>query len=415
MRAIDCGIKLNYYSIEPISLHNSFLLSEEELLFFRKHLHDDISKLSLQLKLTQREKEILWRISRRQKIEKKLPSFYNHIEIYYPESISLEQCSSEATALFKSSLFSGYCVLDLSAGMGVDGLFFSRHFQRTLLVEPNRSLADITAHNLKLLAPDATVFIEKGKTAAAFLESFSTRVDLIYVDPSRRDDTGKKVFKLQDCEPNVIDLMPQFLNLTNDVLIKTSPLLDITSVCESVRFVKNVYILSVNNECKELLFHIEKGHLSDYQIHAVDLSRNLHFSFFAEEEKSYRAQECAPLQYLYEPDASLLKAGAFNMIQKNYPLYKIHQHSHLYTSSEWIPNFQGRVFRIDGIVKPEINKIHEAISGRQANLTIRNFPGSVAQLRKKWQLKEGGSRYLFATTLQNEEKAVIICSKCPMR
>ncbi len=103
------------------------------------------------------------------------------------------------------------------------------------------------------------------------------------------------------------------------------------------------------------------------------------------------------------------------MIQKNYPLYKIHQHSHLYTSSEWIPNFQGRVFRIDGIVKPEINKIHEAISGRQANLTIRNFPGSVAQLRKKWQLKEGGSRYLFATTLQNEEKAVIICSKCPMR
>lgn len=306
-------------------------------------------------------------------------------------------------------------MLDLSAGMGVDALYFSSHFQQTLLVEPNVSLADITAHNLKLLAPEAAIFIEKGKTAAAFLESFSTRVDLIYVDPSRRDDTGKKVFKLQDCEPNVIALMPRLMDLSNTILIKTSPLLDITSVCESVRFVKNVYVLSINNECKELLFHIEKGHLSNYQIHAVDVSRNLHFSFFAEEEKSYRAQECAPLQYLYEPDASLLKAGAFNMIQKNYPLYKIHQHSHLYTSSEWIPNFQGRIFIIDAMVKPDRKKIHEALAGHQANLSIRNFPGSVAQLRKKWQLKEGGIRYLFATTLQNEGKAVIICSKCPMR
>ena len=381
--------------------------------FFFRHIHDNISERSLQLKLTPRQKEILLQISRRQKIEKKLPSFYENIAIHYPESLSLEQCSSEATASFKSSLFFGSCVLDLSAGMGVDGLFFSRYFQRTLLVEPNISLAEITSHNLKLMAADAEVFIEKGKTASEFLKTFSSKVDLIYIDPSRRNETGKRVFKLQDCEPDVIALMPQLLKFSNEILIKTSPLLDISSVCESVRFVKNVYILSINNECKELLFHIQNHYASDSQIHAVDLSRNLRFSFFSSDEKRYRALESIPLQYLYEPDASLLKAGAFNVIQKNYSVYKLHQHSHLYTSSEWIPNFQGRIFIIEAIVRPDRKKIHEGIDGNQANLSIRNFPSTVAQLRSKWQLKEGGDYFLFATTLSTDERAVIICKKCP--
>ncbi len=398
--------------MEKVSLNKEFLLNEEDLLFFRRYEHGVVSELSLNLKTTPRQRELLQQISRKQKIETKIPVFFESDQVHYPEVISLEQCSSEATANFKSSLFSGGTILDLSAGMGVDSLLFSRHFQRTILVEPNQSLAEITSHNLKALAPSADIFIEKGKTASEFLEKFSEKVDLIYLDPSRRNEVGDKVFRLQDCEPNAILIMPQLMEISNYVLIKTSPLLDITLVCESIPYVKNVYVLSINNECKELLFHIEKNHSSDYQIHAVDLSRRTQISFFSKDEWHYDAENSLPLQYLFEPDASLLKAGAFNVIQQKYQVFKLHQHSHLYTSSAMIANFQGRAFVIDAIVKPDKKEIHKYLINGQANLTIRNFPGTVAALRKKWQIKEGGSQYLFATTLCDGSKVVIFCTKC---
>lgn len=387
-------------------------MTEEELIFFQKHQHENISELSLKLPWNSRQKELLQQIVRRQRIQDKLPTFYQNFQIYYPETISLEQCSSEKTAKFRSDHFSGKTLLDLSAGMGVDAFFFSRHFNKSILVEPSMPLASITAHNLNVLLPKAEILMEQGRSAAEFLENYSEKVDLVYLDPSRRNQTGGKIFQLQDCEPNVVQILPRIFEITNRVLIKTSPLLDIKLACKSLLHVKNIFILSIKNECKELLFELEKNYTEESQIHAINLDKNFHFSFWEKDEKQCNAQIGMPLNYLYEPDVSILKAGAFNLVNERYHLQKLHAHSHVYTSAILQEDFPGRIFKIAATLKASKNEIKEYLGAQQkANLTVRNFPASVAELRKKWHLKEGGEDYLFATTLCDDRRAVIACKR----
>ncbi len=386
-------------------------MDKSELDFFHQHIHADINKLLLKLKTTARQKEILQQIARRQNVRDKLPFFYSNTEIYYPKKISLEQCSSEKTAVFKSTLFSGDILLDLTAGMGIDGYYISDNFRKGILVEPDETLADITSHNMAVSGKTAKISIVKNENAASFLKKYTEKADLIYIDPSRRNEAGAKVFHLEDCEPDIVSLLPDLLQISNRVLVKTSPLLDIAMASKSLQYVRNVYVLSINNECRELLFDIENQYTGDYKIHAVNLDNNSCFTFSMAEEKSYHAEYAMPLRYLYEPGVSILKGGAFNSIARKYRVSKLHAHSHLYTSEVLVENFPGRVFEIRSVSKAVKSEIQKKLQHSKANITIRNFPGNVAELRKKWRLAEGGDDYLFATTLCNNEKAVLVCNK----
>lgn len=396
---------------EQVKISNDFLMNEKELDFFHQHIHADIHDLLLKLKTTARQKEILQQIARRQNIKNKLPFFYRNMQIYYPQKVSLEQCSSEKTAIFKSTLFSGNTFIDLTAGMGIDSYYISGNFRNGILIEPNETLAHITSHNMAVSDKRGKISIVKGENAASFLKKYTEKTDLIYMDPSRRNEGGGKVFRLEDCEPDVVNLLPDLLRVSDRILIKTSPLLDIALACKSLQYVRNVYVLSLNNECRELLFDIENNYTGECNIHAVNLDNGSHFTFNATEEKRHGVEYTMPLKYLYEPGVSLLKAGAFNSIARKYAVSKLHTHSHLYTSAALVRDFPGRIFEIKTVMKAVKNDIQKSIQDKKANITIRNFPGSVAELRKKWQLAEGGEDYIFATTLCTNEKSVLLCNK----
>lgn len=394
---------------ESIHQDESLLFSTDEMAFMQQHEHADIPALMLKGSWTVREKELLQQVASRQKIKHKVPEFYIEPGIFYPPAISLEQSSSSKTAQFKSDHYSGNLFLDLTAGMGIDALFFSKKFRQGILVEKNETMAGITAHNLSLLTGNENIRMVKGANAAAFLAEFKGKADLIYLDPSRRTTAGKKVFHLQDCDPDILSLLPQLLKAGKTILIKTSPLLDISLAVAGLQHVKSVYILAKGNECKELLFELTPGFKGDYQVHAVNIDKGYKVSFFSKEEKDFQAEYALPARFLYEPDVSILKAGAFNLIQQRYAVKKLQQHSHLYTSDELVPAFPGRQFKVRSVLKPSTKDLHSAIPGKKANLTVRNYPATVAQLRKKWDLAEGGEDYLFATTLLNGEKRVILC------
>ncbi|MCC7028662.1 MAG: hypothetical protein IT257_00055 [Chitinophagaceae bacterium] len=399
---------------KPVQVSHDLLMSDEELAFFRQYQHADISALSLQLKPQAIHRKLFYQISSRQKIQHKLPTFYHNCSIHYPAQISLEQCSSEATAQFKSSLFSGETMIDLTAGMGIDSYFFSQTFNKVIMVEADEKLASITSHNLAAISTQAHLSMVGGKSAEEFLQSYNGQADLIYIDPARRSDTGSKVFRLHDCEPDVLQLLPSMFAISRRILIKTSPLLDITLACKSLPGVKNVYVTEFNRECKELLFELERDFEGEYCIHAVNLDRNRHFSFFAEQERLLKIQYHMPETYIYEPNACLLKAGAFNSISQQLKVQKLHPHTHLYTAGTLHSNFPGRIFQAVQVLKPSKEALLRFLPEKKAHLTVRNFPASVAELRKKWQISEGGDIYLFATTLSNDEKAVLLCKKLPV-
>jgi hypothetical protein len=398
-------------STETVYVHPDLLMNEGELAFFRQYQHHNVSTLSLQIRPDASQKKVLQQISSRQKIQQKLPSFYQNEAIHYPPQLSLEQCSSEATASFKSSLFSGETMIDLTAGMGVDAYYFSLNFGQVIMVEADEMLADTTSHNLALLSAQSNIVIAKGLNAALFLQSYSGRADLIYIDPARRNEKGGKVFRLQDCEPDLLELLPRMFTISDHILIKTSPLLDISLACKSLQHVKNVYVTEYNRECKELLFELQRDHTDDYCIHAVNLDKKTNFSFYAQQEKQLKITCHVPEKFLYEPYACLLKGGGFNSISDQLQVKKLNPHTHLYTSAEIVHDFPGRIFEIVQIVKPSKEAISGAVSDKRAHLTVRNFPATVAELRKKWGITEGGDQYLFATTLCNDEKMILICKK----
>ncbi len=398
-------------AIVPVAIQEDLLLNASEQQYIHQHLSDDINELLLKAKGNERLKFLLTQIARRQKIKSKLPEIYHDLQWHLPMQVSLEQCSSEKTAKFKSSLFSGKCMIDLTLGMGVDAYYFAQRFSELYVIEQSNELSAISAHNLAGKGLAKTVSIGRGLTAEQFLQQFTGTADLLYVDPHRRDQTGGKVFRLADCVPDVCHLLPALRKASHNVLIKTSPLLDITLACEQLQGVQNVYVLSSEGDCKELLFHLPQQPAKAMQIHAVDLDGAPHFTFTWAEEKAMTISYGLPERFIYEPNASLLKAGAFKILTDRFPVQKLHRHSHLYTSSKRIADFPGRVFEIEQIVKPERNALHAIVKNGKANLAIRNFPGTVAELKKKWNLSDGGEYYLFATTLFDEQKVILVCKK----
>jgi hypothetical protein len=351
---------------------------------------------------------ILNQINGLQKAKKKLPEFYKNTGIIYPTSLSIEQCSSDETAIFKSELLSGSSLVDLTGGFGVDTYYFSKCFDQITHVEPNNELHEIAKQNWSALEVNNITSINT--TAEEFLENHSENYDIAYIDPSRRSQ-DKRVYRLEECTPNIIEITPAIFKIATKILVKTAPLLDIKQSIKDLNHVTTVFVVSVNNECKEVLYLLEKDIKKDPQIHCINIDKNSKsFIFDYELESGVKASYSEPLKYLYEPNASILKAGAFNYLTAHYELKKLAPNTHLYTSSKLVADFPGRVFKIETIQAYQ-PKAFKKLGIKKANVSCRNFKDSVEQVKKKMNLKDGGDYYIFACSKADNSSIIIVCLK----
>jgi 16S rRNA G966 N2-methylase RsmD len=379
--------------------------------FINKNLQADTTKLLLKGFDFEgaTPKEIIDQIEAKKRCKTKLPQWYTTKNIYYPNKLNIEQTSSETTAQYKANLISGENLIDITGGLGVDTYCFSKHFNSVIHCEINSEVSRIAEHNFKTLkASNIICFNENGIEA---LKRMDKPFDLVYVDPSRRDDTKSKVFLLSDCTPNVKTFQGLFLKYAKHVLIKTSPLLDIKATKSDLQNVKEVHVVAINNEVKELLWLLERDFQGNVLVKTINFSNsgNQQFHFNYKEEQTSKAHYSLPLAYLYEPNAAILKAGAFNTISSKLDIAKLHKHSHLYTSSELV-DFPGRRFKIKKSIAYN-KKLLAKENIAKANVSARNFPLKVVDIRKKLKLKDGGDTYLFFTTDASDKKIILICKK----
>lgn len=383
------------------------ILNTEIQEFINKNLNSDIT--SVLLKGTSfssvQTNAIVEQIESKKRSEKKLPTWFNCENIYFPNKLNIEQTSSEITAEYKSSIISGDTIIDLTGGFGIDCYYFSKVFDKVEHCEINQNLSEIVKHNYKQLNIQNINTINTD--GIEYLNASKNKYDWIYIDPSRRHNSKGKVFFLKDCLPNV----PKHLNLlfkkSKNVLIKTSPLLDLSLGVKELEHVKSIHVIAVNNEVKELLWVLEDDFDDKIIIKTVNLKKdNLEdFNFLLEDEKQLETPYSAPLAYLYEPNSAILKAGGFQSITKTLNVFKLHKHSHLYTS-ELEVDFPGRRFKIKNII-PYNKKELKKLGVTKANITTRNFPETVQNIRKKFRITDGGTNYLFFTTDLNNNKIII--------
>ena len=335
-------------------------------------------------------------IAARKKAREKLPLYYNTEGIIFPPLLNFEQSSSEATAVYKSEILKGLLhakmAADLTGGFGVDSYFFSRSLQTVDYVEPEEFLLEIARHNHQLLG--ASNIRYHLSSAEEFLRENSEPFDAVYLDPSRRDATKRKIHSLAESRPDVLTLKPQIFRKTTFLLVKASPLFDIQEGIKQLGHVRKVYVISVLNECKELLFLCERDFSGTPVIDAINLTGTTHsFEFTFPDERDVQVPYSDPLQYLYEPNASILKAGAFKSAAHRFGLMKIQANTHLYTGNDLIPEFPGRKFFIEKLVKPD--ELKKYFPEKRANITTRNYPLTAEQLKKKTGLKDGGEKFLI--------------------
>lgn len=352
--------------------------------------------------------EVANQIVAKQKAAQKLPTWFATKNIYYPPKISMEQTSSEITAAYKANLVSGSSIIDITGGFGIDCYYFSKQFNHVIHCEINEELSTIVNHNYQQLnVKNIDTFSGNG---IDFLKKTKETFDCIYIDPSRRNDSKGKVFLLKDCLPNIPENIDFLFTKTNQILVKNSPILDISSAISELKFVKEIHVIAVKNEVKELLFLLENNYEKDIRIKTINILQEDSQEFMFNFNEEIASQYSEPLTYLYEPNAAILKSGGFHQISKQLNLFKIHQHSHLYTSEKLI-DFPGRCFKIIEVLNYDKKKIKKLIPKNKANITTRNFPKTVTQIRKETNLKDGGNSYLFFTTNQNNDLKVIICKK----
>lgn len=354
-------------------------------------------------------KELVQQLEAKKKCAKKLPLWHNTPKIYYPKKLHIEQTSSEITARFKANLIGGEMLLDLTTGLGVDAYYFSKKFHRLILCEINEELSLITKYNLELLGILNAIVLSKD--GIALLKNTKEHFDWIYADPARRHESKGKVFKLADCSPNIPENLDLLYKKTRHILIKTSPLLDLSIGIKELSGVKIIHILAVNNEVKELLWLLEKDYSQEIQIICTNIKKETEevFEFSIKEETDASSVLSTPLSYLYEPNSAILKGGAFRSIGQRFQLKKLQEHTHLFTSDELV-EFPGRVFKILAI-HPYHKKIAQIMGLSKANITIRNFPESVDKIRKKTKIQDGGKDYLFFIRDQNQALQVLHCAK----
>ena len=367
--------------------------------FLEEHIKGDIHKIALSKSPFDNisSRELAEQLDSRQRAEKKLPLWFNTSGIIFPPKLSIEQSSSELTAAYKSQLIKGDKIIDLTGGFGVDTYFFSKKAKEVVHCEKNRELSILAGHNLSILGAENIRFINAD--SIEFLKETEEIFDTLYIDPSRRIES-KKVFLLKDTEPDVVSNLALFLTKASRIIIKTSPLFDIQSGLNELSQVSAVHVVSVKNDCKELLWVIDKDFVGEAEIisTAISTSGQKSFRFKISGERSLSIDSYSvPLKYLYEPDVALLKAGCFKSVTQAFPVLKLHQHSHLYTSKNFVADFPGKVFNINAV--SDYKQFIKENQLKKANVISRNFPHSPDELKKKHKISDGGPEYLIFTTV----------------
>ena len=390
--------------------------------FIRTHADADVRALALRKPPAGVNLQwALQQIEGRQMATRKLPLWTAVDGLWWPPRLALEQCSSQATAQYKNKLTgaSKGTLYDLTGGIGVDFTCLAQQFEEAVYVERNATLCEIVKHNLPLLGVgNATVRCAEAEEMAEQLE----QADVVMLDPARRDSAGRKTVQIEDCTPDICKLLPTLLPKVGRLLIKRSPMLDITAAVRAIPQITEVHVVSVGGECKELLLVVpgerasEAERAEELRIHAVmirtafsDADDALSLSFTPVEERQTSLQYADMVgEWLYEPDAAILKAGGLRVIAARYGVKKIAPMSHLYTSDNYISGWPGKCFRVEGVYgfsKADLRKLQAETP--RADITVRGFPQTVAQLRAQLKIKEGGEAHLFATTLNDGRKVLI--------
>lgn len=404
--------------------------------FIREHSDADVRQLALQGSRNQ-EVELTYaleQIAGRQKAKTKIPSWAAIDDIVYPPHLSMEQCSSEATACYKASLIKAVlgtgslgsapgacphdclhdCLVDLTGGFGIDFAFMAPLFKQAVYVERQPQLCDIAKENFRLLNLQAEVVCTDG---ADYLHTLD-HASLVFIDPARRDEHGGRTYGITDCTPNILELKEELLTKADCILLKLSPMLDWRKAVADIGCVSEVHIVSVDNECKELLIVVNSGRWKmegDCTVHCVNLLSNgttQHFSFTSPSSPSPHHSSLFTIHFLYEPNASIMKAGCFDLLEERFGVCQLDKNSHLFVSETAVEDFPGRQFIIDKVTSMNKRELKEALQGIcRANIAVRNFPLSAADLRKRLKLQDGGDIFIFATTVTVSGHQLFICRK----
>ncbi|OIQ38936.1 MAG: SAM-dependent methyltransferase [Bacteroidetes bacterium MedPE-SWsnd-G1] len=378
--------------------------------YISKNLNEDLSKILFKGTNFEKvsSKEIVEQIEAKKKCSSKLPTWFDASGIYFPNKLNIEQTSSELTAKYKSELINGKSIVDVTGGFGVDCYYFSKKFESVIHCDLNENLSKIVKHNYAQL--DVSNIETFSTNGIEYVINSTNKFDWIYIDPSRRNDVKGKVFLLKDCLPDVPENLSSLFKKSSNILIKTSPILDLKSAINELEFVKEIHIVAVKNEVKELLFLLEKDYTESINIKTVNILKQSNQTFNFELSIESNSVYSQPLAYLFEPNSAILKSGGFQNVSNQFQIAKLHQHSHLYTSENLI-TFPGRRFKIKANIQYDKKQLRKLIPTGKANITTRNFPQSVMDIRKKTKLKDGGKDYLFFTTNLDGKHIVLVCEK----
>jgi len=378
-----------------------FLIKNEIQQFIRDHEYVDINTLLLNPpKLIQAwKKEIIAQIVARKKCKTKLPLWYQTPNIYYPSPLSVEQSSSTITAHYKGGLVEGHVLHDLTGGMGVDCMALATHFNTCYYFEQNKDLCHRFSVNQELLGPDnIKIQHESAKEALAHINTS----DVIYLDPARRNIDHTKIFQFDDCTPNIKPLLSELRKKSQSIMIKASPMIDLSKGLRDLGSVAEIHIISVRNECKEIVFILNNESYTPPTLYCVNLD-SLHPPLRGNftEEKSLSIEYCIPKNIILDPNTSILKAGLFKTIGHHYGLSKIAINTHFYTSDKKLKDFPGRQFEvISSLNKKNIKKL---LPARKANVITKNYPLSAGELKSQWSLTDGGNYFILGFRNQENE------------
>ena len=422
------------------------MMNEATREFIRQHRQEDVRLLALR---GTKDPEVdlamaLQQIDGRRRAQEKLPSWAEVEGIVWPPHLSMEQCSSEQTARYKAEVAgSGGLFVDLTAGFGVDAAFIAKGFQRAVCVELQPELCSISSANFRLLGLQQIEVVNGN--GVEYLHTMPL-ADLIFIDPARRDEHGGRTYGIADCTPNVLEIIDELLGKAQRVMIKLSPMLDWRKAVEDIgrRHVSAVHIVSVNNECKELILKVKgskgekvkgskgekvkgskgekvkesKGEKAkETKVVCMNLQPDgnrecFEFDADAPSPNKILHSSRSTLHFLYSPNASIMKAGCFELLAERFGVTPLHQNSHLFVSEQEVSDFPGRGFIIERITSMNKRELKESLAGlTQANIAVRNFPISAEELRRRLKLRDGGDVYIFATTIENLGHRLLICRK----
>lgn len=390
--------------------------------FVKEHRNDDVRLLALQAR-RDGDVDLPWaldQIQGWQTARRKLPTWSDIDGIVYPPHLSMEQCSSEQTALYKCGIMDSLPVvchetlIDLTGGFGVDFSYMATRAKHAVYIERLEHLCETARHNFLLLGLNhVTVTHAVAENVLSGLDTIPAST-LLYLDPARRDDNSSRTYAIADCTPNVLEMKDRLLKVGHHVMIKLSPMLDWhKAVSDLGDRVAQVHIVSAGNECKELLILMSADHVGEPSIHCVNDDQKVCFVPIQDDDRVAIATDSDEASYLYEPNASIMKAGCFGVLTQRYPVKALAVDSHLFVSNQAISDFPGRCFTVMAATSMNKKELSKAMKGiTRANVAVRNFPMTAQQLRQRLRLQDGGDCYIFGTTTAAGHRMIYLCKKC---